>query len=274
MSVVVSHFSPDLDSVTSAWIVLRRAGLTDPRLAFVRSGTTLNDQPADANPEVIHVDTGLGRFDHHQPDVAAPDVCAAKLVWQHYAPHDRALARMVEFVVEVDNGRLSPAEQQHPFGVTGLIHGLNLEYPNDPERVVQTMLPLLDAWYRSMVQVVAAEAEFERAEWFETPWGPGAALCETVGGGQQIAYAHGAMVFVSRNPDGWQRITAPARSAVDLTPVAETLQRSDPGAEWYLHPSKKLLLNGSTKAPPRHLSGLSLSQLVELVRHVQPGAGG
>jgi hypothetical protein len=266
VSIIVSHQSPDLDSITATWIVRRFGGMADADLAFVPAGTTLGGRPADSDPHVIHVDTGFGRFDHHQPEVAGPAVCAASLAADALAPHDRALRRLVDWVIEVDNGREPPEQALHPFGVSALIHGLNLLSEGDARRVMELALPLLEAWYRSAQEHIVAEDELDRATWFETPWGPGAALAERSASPQQLAYARGAVLYVARTPEGWHRLTAPAWSAVDLREVAATLREREPDVGWYLHPSNKLLLNGSRKAPPRALTRHSLDDLVALVR--------
>jgi hypothetical protein len=60
-------------------------------------------------------------------------------------------------------------------------------------------------------------------------------------------------------------IAARSHSNVDLQPVYADLKRVDPIADWYLHPNHRMLLCGTPKAPPQHLSELSLEELVEVV---------
>src|SRR5690242_9927032 len=100
-TTIVGHLAPDLDCLTAIWILIRfgRAGNAD--LQFVPAGTTLDQQPADASPQIIHVDTGGGRYDHHQR--AARGLCAAELVRRSIAPGDAALERMVGQVCQIDN---------------------------------------------------------------------------------------------------------------------------------------------------------------------------
>ncbi|MCS7001883.1 MAG: hypothetical protein NZ518_03440, partial [Dehalococcoidia bacterium] len=249
---------------------LRFGGLTGADLAFVGAGRTFQNAPVDSDPSVIHVDTGLGRFDHHQPEVAGPDVCAAKLVWQAIAPDNPVLQRMVDYVTLVDNALVPPHETTHPFGVLNLIQGLNKACPDAPEAVVRTMLPMLDAWYAALEEQLAAEADFANAEYFPTPWGLGAKLRATGPVNQCIAYQAGVVVFVYRTVEGSLRVTAEARSSVDLTAVAAEVRSRDPEATWYLHPSKKLLLNGSRKATNVVPSRLSLDELVAIVANPAP----
>jgi hypothetical protein len=265
VSIIVSHLSPDLDSITATWIIRRFGGLAEAELAFVPSGSTLDGRPADIDPAIIHVDTGFGRFDHHQPEVASPTVCAASLAAAAFAPDDRALRRLVDWVIEVDNGREPPEHALHPFSVTALIHGLNLNHP-DPRVVLETFFPLLDAWYRAAQNHLLAEEELQTAVWFETPWGPAVALAEQRAGAQDLAYGRGAVLYVAVTPQGWRRLTAPAWSSVDLREAAAILREREPDVDWYLHPSNKLLINGSKKAPPRTLTRHTLDDLVALVR--------
>ncbi len=65
--LIVTHMSPDLDAISSSWLIKRY--LPEWESAdhdFVPAGQTLNGMQPDSDPNVIHVDTGLGRFDHHQ----------------------------------------------------------------------------------------------------------------------------------------------------------------------------------------------------------------
>ena len=64
-------------------------------------------------------------------------------------------------------------------------------------------------------------------------------------------------------------VAAQARSSVDLSSVYYDLRTVDQGADWYLHPNRRLLLCDTAKAPPRVPSRLTL---VELVHVIQGGA--
>src|SRR5918912_1791501 len=90
-TTIVGHLAPDLDCLTAIWILLRFGGAKNATLQFVPAGATLQDQPPDADPRVIHVDTGGGRFDHHQRN--SRNLCAAELVRRATAHSDVALKR-------------------------------------------------------------------------------------------------------------------------------------------------------------------------------------
>jgi hypothetical protein len=248
------------------WIAHRWGPYAGAPLAFCPAGQTLNGMPPDADPEILHVDTGLGRLDHHQPDVASRTICAAKLCAQAFNPGDAALRRMTEYVTLVDNAIEPPGDRVAPFGVTQLISGLNAAHPDDSEAVVRTLFPLFEAWHRAADEVVRAEQALARAEWFDTSWGPGAAVDDEDAPAQALAYAAGAVVYVYRSVSGRRGYSAAAESSVDLSNVADAVLAADGVGSWYLHPSKKLLLNGSKKVREWTVSPLTLDQLVGFVR--------
>lgn len=261
-TTIVGHLAPDLDCLTAIWILLRFGGAADAELQFVPAGSTLNDTPPDADPQVVHVDTGHGRYDHHQRP--SRNLCAAELVRRAVAPHDRALARMVQQVCRIDNATVAPGEQGF-FNINALIAGYNLLFPNRPRHVAYAMLPNLDAWYEHEARQIRLETAFVNRIEFETPWGPGVAMESEDGASSRLAYDSGAVLYAYRDAHGWMGIAAQSRSHVDLSSIYRDLQRVDQEADWYLHPSKRLLLCGTPKAPPQHPSRLTLLELVRVI---------
>jgi hypothetical protein len=259
---IVGHLSPDLDCLTAIWILMRFGPAKDADLQFVPAGRTWQDQPVDSDPRVIHVDTGGGRFDHHHtPD---PTLSAAELVRRVVAPDDEALRRLVDQVTRIDHAEYRPGHVF--FNITDLIAGYNALYPNRPHHVAQAMLANLDAWYEHEVRQLRFEQAFQNRLEFETPWGLGIAVHTTDGGSSRLAFNYGAVLFAYRDRRGYMGVTAQRRSNVDLAPVYETLRQCDSQADWYLHPSHRLLLCDTPKSPPRHASRLSLEELVEIIR--------
>ena len=53
---------------------------------------------------------------------------------------------------------------------------------------------------------------------------------------------------------------------IDLTPVYEQLKKRDPDATWFLHVSKRMLLNGSSKNPKMRGSKLALRGVIEVLK--------
>lgn len=262
-TTIVGHLSPDLDCLTAIWILIRFGDAEGADLHFVPAGSTLHGEHADAIPQVIHVDTGGGRFDHHQRP--SRSLCAAELVRRAIAPNDGALERMVRQVCQIDNAVAPPGEQGF-FNINALIAGYNLMFPTRPHHVAEAMLPNLDAWYEHEARQIRLESAFIHRIEFQTRWGLGIAMQSVDGGSSKLAYAQGAVLYAYRDGRGWMGIAAQSRSSVDLSPVYRDLQRVDRGADWYLHPSKRLLLCGSATSPPQHPSGLSLEELVLVIQ--------
>lgn len=263
-SVIVGHLAPDLDCLVAIWILVRFGGAADASLEFVPAGRTLHDSPADADPLIVHVDTGGGRFDHHH--TADPTLSAAELVRRAVAPANEALQRMVEQVTRIDNAEAVQGRQAVYFNITDLIAGYNTLYPNKPYHVAQAMLPNLDAWYEHEQRTLRLERAFKRRVEFQTRWGLGIAMASDDGGSSKLAYSHGAVLYAYRDRRGYMGVAAQHRSSVDLEPIYRDLKRVDGGADWYLHPSHRLLLCGTPKAPPRVPSTLSLEQLVDVLK--------
>jgi hypothetical protein len=63
------------------------------------------------------------------------------------------------------------------------------------------------------------------------------------------------------------RIKSLPLDTIDLTPVYETLLQKDDQATWFLHASKHMILNGSTKNPKMRPSSLTIDQLIEIVKN-------
>jgi hypothetical protein len=261
---IVGHLAPDLDCLAAIWILVRFGAAKDAELSFVPAGTTLNGRPVDSDPEVVHVDTGGGRFDHHHS--ADNTLSAAELVRRELAPRDEALLRLVDQVTRIDHAEAYSGRQPVFFNINDLIGGYNALYPNRPHHVAQAMLSNLDAWYEHEARQIRLERAFSRRLEFDTRWGLGIAMQSDDGASSRLAYSHGAVLYAYRDRRGYMGVAAQQRSDVDLEGVYRDLQRLDGQADWYLHPSHRLLLCGTPKAPPKQPSALSLQELVDVLR--------
>src|SRR3989344_8201298 len=79
--IIVTHISPDFDGIPAIWLLKKfHPEYKTARVELVPAGSnTYNNQPVDSDPDVLHVDVGGGRFDHHNSD---DFTCGAKLVWE------------------------------------------------------------------------------------------------------------------------------------------------------------------------------------------------
>src|SRR3989344_2795211 len=108
MKTVVTHLSPDLDAICAVWLIKKYLkGWEDASVDCVPTGSTLNGQKVDSDDDIIHVDTGYGKFDHHD---TSDYVCAARLVFddlkkkKQISRHDlESVDRLVEIVTFSDH---------------------------------------------------------------------------------------------------------------------------------------------------------------------------
>jgi hypothetical protein len=234
-------------------------------LAFVPAGSTLDNMPADLDPHIVHVDTGGGRFDHHQYP-HDHTLSATELVRRAVVPDDSALKRLADHVTRLDHADYHGKDIIF-FNINDLIAGYNDLFPNRPHHVAQAMLPNFDAWYEHEARELRLERAFAQRKEFQTRWGLGIAMQSDDGASSKLAYGHGAVLYVYRDGRGYMGIAAQSRSQVNLQPVYSDLRRVDPQADWFLHPNHRMLLCGTSKSPPQHPSQLSLDELVEVIRN-------
>ena len=278
MKTIVTHISVDLDAVSSAWLVRKyMPGWEDAELKFVNAGETLDNKPADENPEIIHVDTGLGQFDHHQ--TRDFNLSAAKKVFNHLdsrgylKTYDRnALSRMVDLIAKIDNFQEihfpSPEADIYDFAIHQIITGLRPVTQDDQERC-ELMFKILDGTLQVFKNKIKAESEMKEAFTFKSKWGKTFAIEsqneETIKLAQKLGYE----MVIRKDPKlGFVRIKTIPSDKLDLTPVYEKVKDADPKADWFLHVSKNMLLNGSSKKPDVKASNLTLNKLIDIIRNI------
>lgn len=273
MKTIVTHIGPDLDAITAIWLVkMFFPGWEEATLAFVPAGKTLEDKLPDDNPEITHVDTGFGKFDHHQTN---EDTCAAILIYEevkrlHGA--DPALERLLAVVNEVDHFREvffpNPTADFWEFSLATQIDGWRLLFADNPMKIVELGMGALDGIYKTMQNKVWAEKELkEKSIEFSTKWGKAVGV-ETVNDevvhlGQKMGY----VVVVRKDPKkGYLRIKSLPKVEIDLEPVYERLKKEEPDATWFLHASHHMVLNGSSKNPDMRPTKKTLQEIIEVLR--------
>jgi hypothetical protein len=295
MKIVVTHTSPDLDAITSVWLIHKfLPGWEEASVAFVPAGERKNPiesqelatmvDPIEkvGDDEIIHVDTGLGPLDHHQ--TSDDSVCGASRTWEYvqtfikggakWEEKKEAISRMVKIVVAIDHFKEvfwpdASADYQE-FSLFGVLEGLKLQKPNQDQVYVDFIKQCLDATLHNFENRIWAEKEIkEQGKEFTSRFGKGIAF-ETINDTVlKLAQKMGYMIVIRKDPrKGYVRIKArPAdeKSNIDLTPVYKKVVALDPEATWFLHVSKKMLLNGTTKNPTMKASKLSLDQIVAVV---------
>jgi hypothetical protein len=299
MRYVVTHTSPDMDAITSVWLIRKYlGGWEDAGVKFVPAGDRLLPLPngqsfvfaieKQGKDEYIHVDTGMGPLDHHQ--TSDQNTCAASLTFDYVkkflTEHEpsindekiEALSRIVKFVVDIDHFkevfRKDPLEDYHDFSVVNILDGIKFEKPGQDMYYVEFISQCLEALLHDFENKIWAEREIEKnGIEFETKWGKGLGL-ETINDSVvKLAQLMGYVVVVRRDPrKGYVRIKARPneknQKGVDLTLAYEKLSKMDPQATWFLHVSKKMLLNGTPKNPKMKPTKLKLSDIIEVLKTI------
>ena len=94
------------------------------------------------------LDVGGGEFDHHGTDKCASEIVAEKLG----VLKNPELRSMIAYARRDDTegkGIVSKDPIDRTFGLSGLIASLNKQFTTDADRVVKTVLPLLEAQYKN-----------------------------------------------------------------------------------------------------------------------------
>ena len=269
--IIVTHIFPDLDAICSIWLLQRfEADLKQAKIEFVPAGKTYQDQTVDSDPTVIHVDTGLGRFDHHQTNER---ICAAKLVFNYLKSEKKislkyqsALKRLIEIVIQADQFEdffwEDPANDRYEFFLQYLLDNLKLSGNlNDTELVYQGMA-LLDGVLFGLKQKIQSEEEIKKGIEFETKWGKSLAVETQMMFDLKLAHKMGFRLVVRKEPEtGFVAIKSQPKKELDLTAAYAALKTADPQADWFFHQSKHIISNGSRHNPQVKPSKLSLEEI-------------
>lgn len=300
MKIIVTHTSPDWDAIGSVWLIKKYlAGWQDAAVEFVPAGQRserlkkLKDVPYEpiitiGEDEIIHVDTGLLPLDHHQ--TSDQSVCGTSLTWNYVQEqfqasgtplrdeHRQAVDRIVRVIVAIDHFREvfweNPTADYHEFSLIGVLEGLKQLYQDEDDRYVAFGTQSLDALVNEFENRIWAEEEIEKhGVAFPLKAGKGMGF-ETINDTVlKLAQKMGYLLVVRKDPrKGYVRIkvrpTSSKEDDLDLTLAYEKLQKIDPEATWFLHVSKKMLLNGTPKNPKMKPTKLSLQQIIDVLKSI------
>jgi len=110
---------------------------------------------------ILCLDIGGGKFDHHHQKETLSKIIAKDLKIEE----NPALQKLLIYGERDDRwgkGTISNDPIDKAFGLSGLITALNKNFPEDPQRVVETILPLLEAHYKEeRKKIIDLPQEFE-----------------------------------------------------------------------------------------------------------------
>jgi hypothetical protein len=231
----------------------------------------------DEDKNIIHVDTGLGMFDHHQ---LKERTSASRIVLDYVKENGfirksnlEPLERVADIVTIYDNfGEAhfpDSTNDIYSFSLNDIINGLKVINQDDGKTVLETF-HLLDAIVLILKNKISAEEEMKKGMTFETKFGKSLILetknDETMKQALKMGYS-----FVARkDPDkGFMRIKTTPAPEYDLTPLYEKIIEKDKKGTWFLHNSKNMLLNGTYKNTDMVATPLTLAQLIDILKELK-----
>jgi hypothetical protein len=274
--IIVTHFRPDLDAVSSVWLVQKYfPGFSDAQIEFVSAGHTYQGQVADTDQNIIHVDTGKGMFDHHHlPDrLSAAKRIVTYILDKNYiqsSTEKEALLRLAEVVTMIDNfeeaALPNPESDFYDMALHQLLAGFEYAEPDDL-KVIEFANNALGAFFTVLKHKVVAEAELKKGTQFEIKGFKGIALETRNEEAMHLAQKIGYDIVIRKDPKtGRGRIKVRPLTPLTLEKVYEELARHEDRNQWFYHASGKMILNGSTRNQTLAPSKLTLLELVNIVK--------
>ncbi len=277
MKTIVLHIFPDLDAITSAWLLTRYLPeWEEAEVVFTPQQQNWNNVIPDSNPDILYCDTGYGKFDHHQ---IKERTCASKRVFEYlsmmkhlHAKDKDPLSRIIDYVTDIDNfGEVhypDPTSDKYEFCLHQLITGLKKKGMSDAT-LVQTVFLLLDGVLQLFFYKLKAENDISKGFVFYSKYGKSLAMNTTNDEAMRLAQKKGFSLVVMKDPlKHFARIKTLPSPELDLTPVYEKIKKVDTKGYWFLHIMKNMLLNGSSRTPDAVPTPLSLQKLIEIIKEV------
>lgn len=304
MKIIVTHLSPDWDAIGGVWVIKKfLPGWQEASVEYVPAGgrrigpgkfqmAKRGEHPdvieTQGKDEVIHVDTGLGPLDHHE--TADDSVSGTSRAWDYVRSkveesgstmtelHKQAVSRVVNFIVQTDHFKEvfwpDAAADRYEFTILGVLEGLKLLKPEEHDYYVEFGQEVLDSLMHTFENRIQAEEEIkEKGVVFETKRGRGIGFETGNDTVLKLAQKMGYHLVVRKDPKaGFVRIKVrPPENKVtdiDLTLAYERFSKMDPEATWFLHVSKKMLLNGGSKNPNQTPTNLSLQRIIDVLKEL------
>lgn len=277
MKLIVTHINPDLDALASTWLIKKfLPKWEDAEIEYVSAGSTKDKKLPDINKDIIHVDTGFGRFDHHQTNARTS---ATKLVFEFLNKESHIpepLIDPVQRLVNLINGLDHFAQVYYPetkevrfdLYIFQILEGIRSELKSN-SKFVDTVFLILNALLRQIKSTIAAEEEIEKGYVFQSTLGKCIAMETNRTEAANLALRRGSQVVIQKNPlQGNIRIKALPNNEthhIDLSKLHQTINKEDKKGTWFLHASKTMLLNGSSSNPNFIPSSLSLKRIIAII---------
>ena len=283
IKLLVAHENPDMDAIAAMWLFKRfgESGFDGAEYYFVHAGDRVDSETMMAKSvtedEIVHVDTAMGRFDHHQPGNTLRDSATLR-VYAYLCEkfqdlnQDEALKRVVDFVNETDHFASyywpEVDNDRYMFMMEEILSGLRSSEHFTDREVVEFGMLCYDGVYTSMkIRVKAEEDLRDKSSEFESMWGRGLAIENKNDEVIKLGQKKGYVVVVRKDEvNGAIRIKTAPDEAISLKHIYEQIKKLDTEGTWYYHPSGHMLINGSRKHSGQIPTKLTLQEVVDLIK--------
>lgn len=264
--ILATHPSPHIDDICGIWLLKRFHPLYKNALCrFIEQGKNVDNKKATA------IGIGRGKYDEHKGDL---NESAATLVFRDVKKYIKksvdilALCELVNWIRDEDHAKFI-ANPEHEFAVAVSVMAIpKLRGKNSRDALVWGMLGL-DAIFETLKEKHQLDLDWKARKVFNSKFGPSVALITSASSVNvaRKSMREGFMLFVVVNPSAKYRYikSASGMANVDLTSAYAQVKEIEPLSEWYLHHSKRMLICGSDVAQNKHLSKLSLDDLIKLI---------
>jgi hypothetical protein len=282
MKLLVTHHAPDIDAITSVWIMKRfdPEHFSDAKIAFVDAGRSMSAEEAVQHgvslENVTHLDTGEGEFDHHQKERAGQRICASKLAYDHVCKinptllKDWQLEQIVEYALQDDHFEdyflPDAGSVRQLFTLRWIIRGAENDELHDDDSQMQLGFRMLDAIYNSLKDRHHADKEIEKGVKFSTKIGQSLGMNTSNSSAVRFAQLQGYKLVIQKDSKrGGVNIKAAPEKEIDLTPLYNALVAKDAVGNWYFHNGKHMIINNSSHSKQRP-TPLSLDEVIALAK--------
>ncbi len=275
--LIVTHIHPDLDAIMSSWLLVRfdQSRYGDAKFEFVPAPTTYRGLPPDNDPNVVHLDVGGGKFDHHKPGGFA--TCASKLVWEELvaegliSPTDLALKDMVEMAFEIDTFAdcywPDSDKARMAFMLHEIIPALHRLQTHDNEAVLRMVFVYLDGVYQRLKDIERGRESIMEGEEFESAWGRGILVNSPADDVSKIAQKMGYEIVVINDPEkGHLKIKTAPGVELPLEKIYVKIGEREDKSRWVYHNSGHMLFSGSDKGEQKERTKLTAREILEMIK--------
>lgn len=270
MKTLVTHLIPHLDDVTAMWLLKR----FDPAskkaaLKFVPTASGGITLPKGE----LGLGVGRGKYDEHKGDRFDS---ATSLVWKDLKKRKKtpkgatgdALAELVDYVRRGDLGEYI-GRGGETFALSPILRAM-AELPGHSSRSATLVgFNILDAMLVLYEERVVIDRAIDTGIVFKTKWGKGIGVrVEAIPGSvsNRVAERGFALVVLSYPKRGDLHVRATPSSKANFTRLANHVKKEEPGAEWFFHHGKKMLIHGDRIAPTSIRTSYDLKSMIALVK--------